>query len=209
RRVGGGRCELNGSVPGKWSQFDGRLHATGTMADLAMGNMAAAGFDVSLDAAIAGTGDRLEVSLVDPGSAVARRVSGGVLAGTVGKVAVPLVQDEGPLIAIDLNGRGAPRASYDLRLGAVTLKAPLLLGGPKPLPVAVTFPGLRWMGTWSAADGHQATVQLADGSLAVPSLDVTARGVRADVAITADKWSVDLGAARIMHSATPPLFAPL
>ncbi len=207
--VGLGRFEIGGSVAGKPNEFDGRLHATGTMADLTTGGLAAASFDVNLDAAVAGTGDRFVVRLIDTGAAVARRVSGAVLAGTVKEVAIPLVQGEGPLITIDLNGRGAPRAAYDLRLGPITAKAPLLLGGPKPLPVAVTLPGMRWMGTWSAADGHQGAIQLADGSLAFPSLDVTAKGVRAEIAITEDKWSVDLGAASIMHSAKPPLFAPL
>jgi len=206
--AGLGRFEIGGSVAGKPNQFDGHLHATGTIADLTMGGLTAASFDVNLDAAIAGAGDRLVVHLVDTGAAVARRVSGTVLAGNIKEVAIPLVQGEGPLITIDLNGRGAPRAAYDLRLGAITAKAPLLLGGPKPLPVALALPGLRWAGIWSA-DGHEGTIQLADGSLAFPSLDLTAKGVRAAIAITGDMWSADLGVAGIVHSAKPPLIAPL
>jgi len=134
--VGRSRFEIGGSVAGKPDAFDGRLHATGTVADLTMGGLTAASLDVNLDATIAGTGDKLVVRLVDTGAAVAQRVSGVVLAGNLKEIAIPLVQSEGPLITIDLNGRAAPRAAYDLRLGAVTAKAPLLLGGPKPLPAA-------------------------------------------------------------------------
>jgi hypothetical protein len=183
-------------------------HAVGTVSDLTMAGLNAASLEIDVDAAIAETGDGIAVRLIDDGVAVARGVSGTALAGKLKEVAVPIVQVEEPLITIGLNGHAAPRATYDLRLGAIKANAPLLLGGPKPMPVALALPGLRWAGIWSA-DGHEGTIQLADGSLAFPSLNLTAKGVRAAVAITGDTWSADLSVAGIVSSARPPLIAPL
>jgi hypothetical protein len=198
------RLEIAGSITGNPDRFDGRWHAVGTLSDLTMAGLRVAGLDVNLDTAIAGTVDRIAVRLAGDGGVIVRGVSGAALAGPIREIAVPIVQGEEPLITIDPSGR----AAYDLRLGAIKTNAPLLLGGPKPFPVTLALPGLRWMGSWSVAE-HEGKVQLADGSLAFPSLDVRANGVHAAVAITGNEWSADLGVARVLHSAKPPLVAPL
>jgi hypothetical protein len=203
------RFEVGGSIAGKPGQFDGRLHATGALSDLTTAGLNAASIDVNFDAAIVDAGDRIAVRLVDDGVAVARQVSGTDLVGAMKEVAIPLVQGEEPMIAFDLSDPAAPRAAYDLRLGAIKTNASLLLGGPKPLPVSVTLPALRWVGRWSGADGDNGTIQLADASLAFPSLGAKANGVRATATIAGDKWSADLGVARIEHSAKQPLIVPL
>jgi Dicarboxylate transport len=207
--IGLGRLEFEGSIAGKPNEFDGRLHAMGDFSDLSIGSLTAVGSNVDLDAAIAMADERISIHLVNDGAAVLRQLSGAALASKVKEVAIPLVPSGQPLIAIDLNDRAVLRAAYDLRLGAIKATAPLLLGGRKPLPIILSLSGMRWTGTWSSEDGHQSSVELTDESLAFPSLDVVAKGVRAGIAIKPDKWSADLGVASITHSAKPPLITPL
>jgi hypothetical protein len=207
--IGPSRLEIGGSIAGKPNEFDGQLHVAGDFSDLSIGDLTAAGSDINFDAAISMADDHISVRLVNNGLAVIRQLSGAVLAGKVKEVAMPLVQSGQPLIAIDLNDRAMPRAAYDLQLGAVKMTAPLLLGGPKPLPVALALAGMRWAGTWSRDDGYQGSAELSNGSLGLPSLDVAAQGVRIEIAIKPDKWSADLGVASITHSAKAPLFTPL
>src|SRR5262249_36093409 len=159
---------------------------------------------VNLDAAIARTGDQISVRLVNDGAALARRVSGSALAGQIKEVALPILQQEAPLLVADLKGG----ADYDLRLGAIKANAPLLLGGPKPLPVALVLPELRLKGTFGPGGG-EGTIQLADASLEFPSVAMTARGIRSAISSTGDAWSADISVAAIAPVAKPPPIAPL
>lgn len=188
---------------------DGRLHLDGTLSDMSIGSMRAAGVDLEIDAALVLADERLSIRLVDPGTAVIRQLSGPPLAGKMKSLTLPLEANEAPLIAIDLREGASPRATYDLQVGAIKATAPLLLGGPKPVSVAVTLPRTAWTGRWSDEPGPAGTIKVADGTLAFPSLEVIARGVDADIALGPDRSSADFRAASIAHSGKPPPIVPL
>jgi hypothetical protein len=188
---------------------DGRLHLAGSFVDVGFGHLTAEGAGVELDTALVLADGRVSIRLAEAGSVVLRRLTGRPLAGTVKTLTVPLEASEDPLIAIDLQEGASPRLTYDLRLGAIKATAPLLLGGPKPLPVVTTLPRTAATGSWSGEAGHAGTITFADGTLAFPSLDVTASGVAADIGLGADKVSADLRAASIAHSGRPALLVPL
>jgi hypothetical protein len=188
---------------------DGRLHLGGTLADVGIGSLEAAGIDLDLDTALVLADQSLSIRLVDTGTAVVRQLAGRPLAGKIKQLTVPLEATEDPLIAIDLHEGASPRLTYDLQLGAIKATAPLLLGGPKPVPVAVTLPRTTATGSWGDEPGHAGTVRLADGTLGFPSLEVTAGDVEADIALGPDKLSADLRAASIAHSGKPALIVPL
>ncbi len=187
---------------------DGRLQLDGTLPDMAIGGMRAAGVDLDIDAALTMADDRLSIRLVDSGAVVARQLAGPPLAGEMKSLTLPLEANEAPLIAIDLREDASPRATYDLQIGAVKATAPLLLGGPKPMSVAVTLPRTTWTGTWSDELGA-AAIKVTDGILAFPSLEVTARSVDADIALGPDRSSADVRAASIAHSGKPAPIVPL
>ena len=200
------RLEIVGNIDGLPRRFDGFLDLRATIADLTVANLSAAGASMNFATALSGTDEQVALRLVDDGTIVVRGVAGGPFAGKLKDIAIPLLQAGEPLVSID---RNTATAAYDLRLGATKASAPLLLGGPKPLPIALALPGLRWTGTWSRAGGQDGTIELADGSLAFPSLDLTAKGVRAAIAIKRDDWSADLGVASIAQAGKPPLIVPL
>jgi hypothetical protein len=188
---------------------DSRLHLEGTLADVGVGGLKAADADLDLDTAIVLADRRLSVRLAEAGTVVLRQLSGPTLAGTIKALTVPLEASEDPLIAVDLREGASPRLTYDLQLGAIKATAPVLLGGPKPVPVIATLPRTAATGSWSGEAGHAGTIALADGTLAFPSLDVTASGVAADIALGPDKLSADLRAAGIAHTGKPALLVPL
>jgi hypothetical protein len=188
---------------------DGRIRLSGSLSDVGIGGLKAAGVDVDVDTAFVLADDRLSVRLFDPGTAVIRQISGAPLAGKVKSLSLPLEAGADPLIAIDLRDGASPRLTYGLQLGAIKATVPLLLGGPKPLPVAVTLPRITWTGKWSAAAGQAGVVTLADGTLTLPSLEVIARGIEADITLGPDGSSADVRAASIAHSGKPALAVPL
>ena len=207
--AGAGRVEIKGGIAGTPEQFEGRLKLAGHLSDLRIGGYQADFIDLDVDPSINWADGRLALHLLKNGTATARQVAGGVLAGKLAEVTFPLLVGEAPLLAIDLNDPATPNVAFDLRLGAIKATAPLLIGGPKPLRVALAVPELQWVGTWSAADGHTGALHLSDGSLSLPSLNIAATGVRAEVAIDANKASADLAVARITNLAKPPLHVPL
>jgi hypothetical protein len=188
---------------------DSRLHLAGVLADVGVGDLKAASADVDLDTALVLADRRLSIRLAEAGSVVLRRLAGRPLAGVLKTLTVPLEANAGPLLAIDLREDASPRLTYDLRLGAIKATAPLLLGGPKPMPVAMTLATTAAAGSWGGDAGHAGTLALADGTLAFPSLDVTASGVSADIALVADKLAADLRAASIVRAGKPALLVPL
>lgn len=131
------------------------------------------------------------------------------MAGKLSELTLPILEGEAPLLAIDLHEPSAPSVAFDLRLGAIKATAPLLVGGPKPLRVALAAPELQWSGTWSPASGQTGVLNLDGGSLSVPSLNLAAGGIGAEVVIDADKASADLSVASITNTAKPPLHVPL
>jgi hypothetical protein len=188
---------------------DGRLRLDGTLPDMSIGGLKAAGVDLDIDAALSLADDRLAIRLVESGAVVARQLAGPPLAGKLKSLTLPLEANDAPLIAIDLRQDASPRATYDLQLGAIKATAPLLLGGPKPLSVAVTLTRTTWTGTWSDEPGAAGAIKVTDGTLAFPSLDVTARGIDADVTLAPDRFSADVRADSIAHSDKPAPIVPL
>jgi hypothetical protein len=188
---------------------DGRLHVTGTLADVTVGRLTAAGIDLDVGTAIAKTGDRLSIRIVEPGTLTARTLAGSPLAGKIKALVLPLEPNETPLAAIDLSDGAPLRVTYSLQLGAIKATAPLLLGGSKPVPVAIDLAKTAFSGNWSAEAGHDGTVRVVDGALALPSLDLSARGIEAEIALGPDGSSADVRAAAIAHSGKPALMVPL
>jgi hypothetical protein len=205
--LGSGRFEVAGTIAGEIDRLDGRLHAVGSFADLGIGGMKAGSLDVEVESAVGFAASRLSLRLVEEGSAVVHELSGAPLAGTLKELAVPLPPSEDALIAVDMSA-AAPRLTYDLKLGALKAAVPLLVGGPKPLPVAVTLPETRCAGSWSGDAGHRGTVNAA-GSLAFSSLGATAKGVEADIAFAPERSSAAVRAAAIALSGKPPPLVPL
>jgi len=205
----GGRIEIDGAIAGTPEQFEGRLKMGGHLSDLQIGAYRADSIDLDVDPSIHWADGRLAVRLLKSGMATARQMAGGVLAGKLSELTFPILDGEAPLVAIDLHEPATPSVAFDLRLGAIKATAPLLVGGPKPLRVALAVPKLRWAGTWSQAGGQTAVLHLNGGSLSVPSLDLAAGGVGTEVVIDADKASADLAVASITSTAKPPLHVPL
>ncbi|HEY7690215.1 MAG TPA: YdbH domain-containing protein [Dongiaceae bacterium] len=205
---GKARAEITGGLAGTPERFEGRLQAATTLSDLAIAGYQAASVDLNIVPSIGWADGRLTLKLLEDGVATARQVAGGVLAGKLEEVTLPLLRGEAPLLAIDLGKPDAPAVAFDLRLGDVKATAPLQLGGSKPSRVALALPESKWAGTWTPAGGPAATIHLEGASLSAPSLGVAAGGVRADVAISGGKAAADL-AASITSSAKPALHVPL
>ncbi len=203
------RIEIDGAIAGTPEQFDGRLKMAGHLSALEIGGYRADTIDLDIDPSINWAGGRLAMRLLKSGTATARQITGGVLAGKLSELVLPILEGEAPLLAIDLHEPSAPSVAFDLRLGAIKATAPLLVGGPKPLRVALAAPELHWSGTWSPASGQTGVLKLDGGSLSVPSLGLAAGGIGAEVAIDADKASADLAIAGITSTAKPPLHVPL
>jgi len=188
---------------------NGRLHVTGTLGDVGIVGLTAAGIDLDVESAVAVADDRLSIRIAEPGTATVRGLTGPPLAGTVKALQLPIEAGEAPLVTIDFGADARPQATYDLRLGAIAATAPLLLGGPKPVPVALTLAGAAWTGRWGDAAGQTGMVTLEGGALDFASLGVTARGVEADIRVGPDGSAADLRAAAITHGGKPALMAPL
>lgn len=205
----GGRIEIDGAVAGTPEHFEGQLNIAGHLSDLLIGGYQADSINLELAPSIGWANGHLVVRLLRNGTATAQQIAGGVLAGKLSELTLPILKGEAPLLAIDLNEPAAPSVAFDLRLGAIKATAPLLMGSSKPLRVALAVPELQWAGSWSPAGGQTAVLHLNGGSLSVPSLNLTAGGVSAEVVIDADKAAADLAFASITNSAKPPLHVPL
>jgi hypothetical protein len=190
-------------------ESDGGLHATGTLTDVSVGRLTAAGIDLDVGTAIAKTEDRLSIRIVEQGAVTARMLAGAPFAGKIKTLVLPLEPTEAPLVAIALGEGARPRVTYSLQLGAIKATAPLLLGGPKPVPVAVNLAKTAFSGSWSDETGQDGTIRVVDGALELPSLGLSARGIEAEVAMGPDGSSADVRAAAITHSGEPALMVPL
>jgi hypothetical protein len=190
-------------------EIDSRIHVAGTFPDMAIGGLTATGIDLDIDTALAMADDRLSIRLMGPGTAVARQLAGPPLAGKMKEFALPLEPGDAPLVVLELRDGGVSHVAYDLTLGAIKATAPLLAGGPKPLPVAVTMPATEWAGSWNGAEGHHGTIKLTGITLAFPSLDAAAQGLQADVSFAPETSTADLRIASIAASGTPPPIVPL
>ncbi|MGE0119981.1 MAG: YdbH domain-containing protein [Dongiaceae bacterium] len=190
-------------------EVDSRIQAAGTLPDMAIGDLTAAGIDLDIDAALGMADGRLSIRLMEAGTATVRHLTGPPLVGAVKELAIPLAPADAPLVTLDLRDGGVSHVAYDLTLVTIKATAPLLVGGPKPLPVGLTLPDSRWVGSWNGEDGHRGTVKLADGALAFPSLGVSAQGLQADVSLAPEKSTADLRVASIAASGKPPPIVPL
>jgi hypothetical protein len=205
----GTRIEIDGALAGTPEQFEGQVKMAGRLSDLQIGGYRADSIDLDFDPSINWADGHLAVRLSQSGTATARQIAGGVLAGKLPELILPILEGEAPLIAVDLSEPAAPNVAFDLRLGAIKATAPLLVGGPKPLRVTLAAPELQWAGTWSPSIGQTAALHMNGASLSVPGLSVTVSGVRADVAMDKDKASADLAVASIANTGKPPLHVPL